>query len=173
MSWFSDLFGDGGVTGFVGKITGIVDDLHTSDEERGQLDAVKMRLANETYKMFSDAESRAMEFADSVNDRALEYEKLAQGSGDKYTGRARPTMLYVCAVIYATNYGIIPILHSFGLIAIEPVGVPDAVHWLVGGLYGIYTGARTAEKIRGLAGVGGMVEQVTGTARSVLGGDNR
>ena len=47
-------------------------------------------------------------------------------NGDKYTSRARPTFLYVCNVILAWNYILVPMLGR------KPIEFPEPPLWLFG-----------------------------------------
>ncbi len=62
-------------------------------------------------------------------------------NGDKYTSRARPTFLYVCNVILAWNYILVPMLGR------KPIEFPEPPLWLFGSVMLGYVGARSWEKI--------------------------
>lgn len=73
---------------------------------------------------------------------------------DLFVKRARPAMLWLVFCIIATNFIVIPILNlilvSFGappVIIVFPT-LPSEVYWLVGSIFGLYTGARSFEKIK-------------------------
>ena len=61
-------------------------------------------------------------------------------SGDKYTSRARPSVIYVILVILSCNYIVFPLAGKAALV------FPDALFWLFGSCVLGYTGARTWDK---------------------------
>lgn len=61
-------------------------------------------------------------------------------SGDKYTSRARPSVIYVVLGILIANYVLFPILGK------PPLTFPDPLFWLFGSCVLGYTGARSWDK---------------------------
>jgi Holin of 3TMs, for gene-transfer release len=61
-------------------------------------------------------------------------------AGDKYTSRARPSVIYVVLVILSANYIVFPLLGK------TPLAFPDALFWLFGSCVLGYTGARSWDK---------------------------
>lgn len=68
-------------------------------------------------------------------------------SGDAYTRRARPTIVYVGLALIVYNYAVRPSL----LPQAPPVDFPDAFWWAWTGVVGIWVGARSWER-RGAQG---------------------
>lgn len=62
------------------------------------------------------------------------------GSGDKYTSRARPSVIYVVLGILTANYVVFPVLGK------PPLAFPDPLFWLFGSCVLGYTGARSWDK---------------------------
>lgn len=62
------------------------------------------------------------------------------GSGDKYTSRARPSVIYVVLGILVANYVLFPVLGK------PPLAFPDPLFWLFGSCVLGYTGARSWDK---------------------------
>ena len=97
--------------------------------------------------------------------------------GDKYTKRARPTIIYTGLAMYVFNSIIFPKLAIFAAMisdpatqamvvsALQPVNIPEefAVAW--GGIVAIYSGGRTLEK-RGARSA--MVQAATGNGEGVM-----
>ena len=73
---------------------------------------------------------------------------------DKFVKRARPAMLWLVFCIIAANFILIPIFNliviAFGALPVVIVfpTLPSEVYWLVGSIFGLYTGARSFEKVK-------------------------
>lgn len=61
-------------------------------------------------------------------------------TGDKYTSRARPSVIYVVLGILTANYVLFPVLGK------PPLAFPDPLFWLFGSCVLGYTGARSWDK---------------------------
>lgn len=107
----------GPITGLIGAVGGVIDSLHTSDEEK---DAAKLkfaRLAAATEFQMVQELTKELESKERVIVAELQ-------QGDNYTKRARPTVVYVGLGAFILNYVLIPnISAAFGT-ALVPVEFP-------------------------------------------------
>jgi outer membrane murein-binding lipoprotein Lpp len=71
---------------------------------------------------------------------------------DKYTKRARPTIVYSGLVAMFLNYVVLPWMAYFthGGTTLPPISVPDYFWGIWGGVCGVYVLGRTVEKTGGL-----------------------
>jgi len=125
MSIFSILGGP--IKSLVDSIGGIIDNVHTSEEEKLEAKAKLKALETEaTAQVLSHAES-LFKTKGSVLIAELQ-------QGDAYTKRARPTVVYGGLLILAVNHIILPWIAFFAGMEIPKIEIP-AVFW--GGWSGI------------------------------------
>jgi hypothetical protein len=126
--------------GGVGKLVqDVVGTFKLSPAAKAEFDA---KVAENDFllkQMDANLESKLQDTA-SANIQAEEK------SGDKYTSRARPTFMYICELLILWNYAVVPLFKT------GPVQLPDPLFWLFGSAILGYTGARTWEKVSGVAG---------------------
>lgn len=103
------------------------------DENQAQIALAQIGLQSKA----EDTLAREVEAA-SLNIRA------DAASGDKYTSRARPSVIYVCLFILTCNYIVFP------LIGKPPLLFPEPLFWLFGSCVLGYTGARSWDKFTAL-----------------------
>lgn len=101
----------------------------TIDENQTQVQLAQINLQAKA----EDTLAREVEAA-GANIRA------EAGSGDKYTSRARPSVIYVVLGILTANYVLFPVLGK------PPLAFPDPLFWLFGSCVLGYTGARSWDK---------------------------
>ena len=99
----------------------------------------KIELELEVHK-FEIAKIEA-ELEGRLADAASKNIQTEASNGDKYTSRARPTFLYICNIILAWNYIIVPLWNR------APINLPEPLFWLFGSVMLGYVGARTWEKV--------------------------
>ena len=131
--------------GFVGSITGLIDEVSTTDEE-------KRVLINSAAKIAADFELKMEGLSNNALQAIVSLELAATKSEDKYVRRARPTGLYIA---YAVT-GILALTQTALLIiaviqGTEPIWLDTgAIATLLIPLYGNamwYTHNRTKEKV--------------------------
>ncbi len=73
---------------------------------------------------------------------------------DKFVKRARPSLLYLVAVIICANFIVIPLANMiasyFGaapFVLVYPV-LPEPIYYLIGTIFSVYTGGRSWEKVK-------------------------
>ena len=73
-------------------------------------------------------------------------------SEDAFVRRARPAMLWLVFALLAVNFGLLPIVNAFTVafggdaITFAFPELPEQLYWLIGSLFGLYTGARSWDK---------------------------
>ena len=73
---------------------------------------------------------------------------------DKFVKRARPSLLWLVSAVIACNFVLIPIINAVIIafngnpISITYPDLPEEIYWLIGSIFGLYTGARSFEKVR-------------------------
>ena len=132
MSWIGRLIA-GGAGDLVGQIGGVIDNLHTSQEEK---DAAKLAVLKlqETNDLAIEETIRAELGA---KERILVAE-LTQG--DKFTKRARPSVVYFGLLAIAFNYSIAPAV-GWGVF-----DLPTEFWVAWGGIVSTWSIGRSAEK---------------------------
>tara|TARA_Y100000310_G_C20364264_1_gene660430 strand:- start:232 stop:702 length:471 start_codon:yes stop_codon:yes gene_type:complete len=126
----------------VGAGVEVFDDLHTSEEEKA---TAKLRLEKVlTARMISineAVEARLAMVADII--------KSEMASGDNYTKRARPTLVYFGMLVIFFNYCLVPAVQAIGGGVVEPFVLPMEFWIAWGGTVGIWSAGRTAERTIG------------------------
>ena len=131
------LSSDNDVAEAVGKVRNAI---ATSDEAQTELKALEIQEMQVALAAESDV-------------RKL-YGIEAQ-SENRFVANARPAMLWLSGALIALNFGLLPLVNSlvqvFGgtpLVFTFPV-LPQEIYWLIGSIFGLYTGARTIDKVKG------------------------
>jgi hypothetical protein len=134
MGFIKDFF-SGGIEGVGNAIGGILDQLHTSDEEKAAA-ALQLETLFASERMAREESFRAQLEA---KQKVLVAE-LSQS--DSYTKRARPTVVYFGLILIGWNYGIAPYLSGQ-----EPVALPVEFYAAGGGICATWAIGRTREKL--------------------------
>ena len=122
------------IKGIIGPVVGLVDDLHTSDEERL---AIKVKL----LEVQAELTGEILQYEAEVVKQAAETVR-AEATGHSWMQRNwRPLVMLLFAYIVAHNYVISPV---FG---IEAVAIPPNMWTLLQIGLGGYVVGRSAEKI--------------------------
>ena len=146
MSFLSELF-SGGVGEIVESVGGVIDQFHTSKEEKHAMRMAVEQVVTERMAVVQKAAASRFEMVASVIQSEMQ-------SGDAYTKRARPTLVYFGMVMIFVNYLVVPM---FGNEAFE---LPLEFWAAWGGTVAIWSVGRSAERI----GKGGKVTSaITGT----------
>jgi len=152
MSFIDTIVGDG-IGGLVKSVTGLLDKVVTTDEERGQIKAEMQRIANESRE--SIQQTLRTELA--AKERIIIAEMQ---QGDKFTKRARPTIVYAGLFMIAVNYVIVPIMQVIIGANIVRIELP-AEFWMAwGGVTGIWSLGRSAERVKGTSKI---ISLITGS----------
>jgi hypothetical protein len=127
----------GNVASFIG---GLIDKFHMSPEDKAKFQAAVD--ANQTQLALAqiDLQKKAEDELQSEVQAASANIRADAASGDKYTSRARPSVIYVVLVILTANYLVFPLLGK------PLLALPDPLFWLFGSCVLGYTGARSWDK---------------------------
>ncbi len=78
-------------------------------------------------------------------------------SKNKFVAMARPAVLWIASSVIFINFGLVPIYNAISvasggvqLVLVYPE-LPEKVYWLIGTIFGFYTGGRSFEKVKGRA----------------------
>lgn len=124
----------GGVREVVQGVVGVVDEFHTSPEERAELEVKVGQIVTERMRVIEESARGRMEMVA----RVIEAESK---SGSRYTANARPTVVYVGLLIYALN----AILPMFGFA--EQIEIDPNFTYVWGGVCSVWVAGRSAEKM--------------------------
>jgi len=122
------------IKGVISPITGLIDELHTSDEEKLNAKAKLVALTNDLHLKLIEYETVKIQEQAKVI--------AAEASSNWYVASWRPTLMYCFILIFLYS---IPAA-VFGWPAVDFSGIPDkAWTMLTLGITG-YVGARTIDK---------------------------
>jgi uncharacterized membrane protein (DUF106 family) len=142
MPSISDLFASAIGPAFDG-ITKLIDQFHMSPEEKAQL---QQQIAEAQEK----AQQATRDYDVKLNDIAGQNIRTEEGSGDKFTVRARPAVIWMGNVLIFWNYALVPVFgHRW---ALNPASLPDAFWWTWGTVVTGYVFSRSVEKIAQMPG---------------------
>ena len=133
--------------GAIKPVTDLVDSIHTSSEEKLELKAKILEIKNTLSAKYLELESETVKAK-----RDIMVAELKQD--DKYTKRARPTVVYGGLLILFINHVLLPwvswafIIFKDMEISIPLITLPDAFWIAWGGVCGVYAFGRTKEKIK-------------------------
>lgn len=125
------------------SVTKLIDQFHLSPEEKAH---AQQAIAEAAQKAQADAQNYDVQ----LNSIAGQNIRTEQSSNDKYTERARPTVIWMgCALIF-WNYAIVPVFGCHW--HLNPATLPDAFWWTWGTVVTGYVFSRGVEKIAQLPG---------------------
>jgi len=124
-------------------VFGLVDDMHTSTEEKEQMKIKLQELFNQHERDVMANYNKEMA---SVKDVIV----AELNQDDKYTKRARPTVLYLFIVIVSLNYCLFPFINHFLHAKNLPIISLPAEAWqMFQWIFGVYGVGRSVEKMSG------------------------
>jgi hypothetical protein len=142
MSTLSNIF-SGSLTGIINSVSGIIDRFTLSKEEKQEFKLEmqsrlmqKEKELEETYR--TELESRA----DII--------KSEMAQGDRFTKRARPTIIYGGLIFIFIVYVLVPVIaYMAGASPDDMPGItlPDEFWWAWGTVVSVYGAGRSVEKI--------------------------
>ena len=127
------------IKGLIGSAGAIIDNVHTSEEEKLEAKAKFQALATQ-------AEAQVLAHAESLFNAKRDIIVAELQQGDTYTKRARPTVVYGGLLILTINHIVLPWIAFFSGMEVPKIEIP-AVFW--GGWSGIvmtWSIGRSAEK---------------------------
>ena len=137
MSIFSVLAGP--IKGLIGEIGSVIDNVHTSEEERAAAKAKLRALETEaTAQILSHAESLFQSQRDVL---------VAEITGEGWLQKSwRPITMLVFVFIIANNYIIVPYVSAFGAM-VPTLEIPNGMWALLNVGIGGYIASRGIEKV--------------------------
>ena len=127
------------LTGILGPIKDVIDDFHTSGEEK-EIAKQKMELILQQR----DAEIEKTYRAELDTQKSIIIAEMAQG--DLYTKRARPTLVYAGLGILLVNHVLLPWAAHFLGQSIPMITLPD-IFWISWGTtVSVWSVGRSAER---------------------------
>lgn len=129
----------GPITGLVSAVGGVIDDLHTSDEEKAEARAKLDRLA-------AEYEGRALAHAETIASYQRDVIAAELAQDDAYTKRARPTLVYAGLAVLLLNHVALPWLAYFSGHAVPSIELPAEFWWGWTGVVGAWAIGRSVEK---------------------------
>jgi len=127
------------VSGIFRPAADLIDNLHTSDEEKLQAKATLMKIEQDTM-------SKAVELEGKIVDSKKDI-IVAEAKGESWLQRNwRPILMLVCIFIVANNFIFAPYLTAMGFKGIT-LDLPDALWNLMTLGVGGYIGGRSVEKV--------------------------
>lgn len=128
------------IGGLIKPAFDLIDNLSTSDEERLVLKNKLMEIQNKANEKLLEYESKVVEAKSNVVVAELKQD-------DKYTKRARPTVLYSGIAILLINHVVLPWYAYFSGMQIPQINLPDMFWMAWGGIASVYAFGRTKEKL--------------------------
>jgi hypothetical protein len=127
-------FGD-----IIESVGSVVDKFHTSDEERVQMKLAIEKAITERMAVIESSIQERFKMVKGVIEAEM-------ASGDAYTKRARPTLVYFGMVVIALNYLLFPwMAFAFGS-APPTIELPEEFWYAWTGVVGLWIVGRSAEK---------------------------
>ena len=122
------------------KIAGVIDELHLSAEE-------KLKLQNRVQELNNQAAQTAATLAAAELSSRAEIIKAEMQSGDKWTSRARPMIIYSGLVMTFILYILLPTLAWLINKPMPELALPAEFWWAWGTAVSVYATGRSAEKL--------------------------
>ena len=121
------------------EVTGLIDNLHTSGEEKSEAKLKLQRLLMEKDAMIEETAREEMRLQKATITAELQ-------QGDLFTKRARPTVVYTGLVVMAINYCLAPIVFIILDRPLVQIEMP-AEFWMAwSGVVSIWSIGRSAER---------------------------
>ncbi|NBC83075.1 MAG: hypothetical protein GVY19_06800 [Bacteroidetes bacterium] len=142
MSIFSKLF-SGGISDVIDSVSGVVDKFTLSKEE-------KQEFKSEMQSRLMHIESELEKTYQKEIDARADIIKSEMAQGDKYTKRARPSIIYTGLAFIFIVHVIVPVV---ALINGNPIAegneitLPQEFWWAWGTVVSVYGAGRSAEKM--------------------------
>lgn len=142
MDWVGKIFGNA-AGGVIDSIGGVADKfIETSEEKK------RFKIEMESLLQKRDSEMEQTLRAELQAKERILVAELQQG--DKYTKRARPSLIYFGMGIIAFNYCLVPLFQYFGgqeVAQIKPFNLPEYFWMAWGGTVGAWSVGRSAERM--------------------------
>lgn len=131
------------ITPLIATVSSVISQFHMSPEDKAKAD---LAIADAAQK----AQLAAQDYDVQLNSIAGQNIRAEETSGDKFTVRARPAVIWMGNLLIFWNYGAVPVFGAHW--HLSPVSLPDAFWWTWGTVVTGYVFSRSAEKISQLPG---------------------
>lgn len=160
MSWFTRIFSSS-FGALVEQVGNVADKFHLSGEEKQQF---KLELEALLQRRDSEIEETVRSELEA-KERILVAEL---GQSDRFTKRARPTVVYAGLGFIFFNYALVPALGRLSGAEVAPLELPEEFWWGWSGIVATWSVGRSMEK---MATRNRFTQVVTGNPASRLLGD--
>lgn len=130
----------GFVSGTISPVTNLIDNISTTKEEKMTLKAEIMKIQNSITEKYIEMETK-------INDAKGKIMVAELQQQDKYTKRARPTIVYAGLAILFINHVLLPWWSYFSGNIPPSINLPSEFWLAWGGVCGVYAFSRGKEKI--------------------------
>lgn len=120
-------------------VTDLVDELHYSGEEKGNIENKRAELKNELAKIQSDVMTKMLSLEEKVLESSSKVAIAETKSDSWFTRVYRPAIVSGMFILICCNY-----------IGILPVQLPDIFVTIFGSTFGVVSVGRSVEKIKNL-----------------------
>jgi hypothetical protein len=139
-----------GLVDFIAPILNIVDRIIPDPAQKAaaQLEVLKLQQSGELAQLTADVQLATAQ---------TDINKVEAASPSLLVSGPRPALMWVGVLGIAYQWILVPIgtfaytLFTGHVLPVEPPTMPTDVMWLVGSLMGLHVGARSVEKIKGVA----------------------
>lgn len=125
------------------SVTAVISQFHMSPEEKAQ---AQQAIADASAK----AQQASADYDVQLNSIAGQNIRTETGSSDKFTSRARPSVIWMGTLLIFWNYGLVPVVGAAWKLG--PANLPDAFWWAWTTVVTGYVFNRSLEKISALPG---------------------
>jgi len=130
-----------GIGDVVNSVGDVIDRFTLSKEEKQEF---KMEMQSQLMKLEGELEETYRKELDARQ----EIIKAEMAQGDKYTKRARPTIIYSGILFIFLVYVIVPVIaYISGAAEMPDIKLPSEFWWAWGTVVSVYGAGRTAEKM--------------------------
>lgn len=124
----------------INTLTNTIDKLTLSKEE-------KLQFKLQMQAQLQQAENELEESYRSELESRAEIIKAELAQGDKFTKRARPSIIYAGLIFIGIVHVIVPIIAAMNGAEQPGIELPDDFWWAWGTVVGVYGAGRTVEKL--------------------------
>lgn len=127
----------------IDSVTGIIEQFHASPED-------KAKAQQQVIDAAAAAQKAAQDYDVQLNSIAGQNIRAEETNGDRFAGRARPSVIWMGNLLILWNWCLVP---TFGAHwHLGPVTIPDAFWWTWGTVVTGYVFSRGMEKIATIPG---------------------
>ncbi|MFO8001233.1 MAG: holin family protein [Marinilabilia sp.] len=142
MSVFKKIF-SGSLTGVIDSVSDVIDRFSLTEEEKQEF---KLEMQSRLLQMEKELEETYRTELESRSDII----KAEMTQGDRFTKRARPTIIYCGLAFIFIVYVVIPLIAYISGApgdALPDIQLPDEFWWAWGTVVSVYGAGRSAEKM--------------------------